>query len=227
MTGSAGRDLQEHQFGGVTVSQAQNQPPIHEYPGYFTGKPSFFRRHNVHLVGAGLAGLLLGAVFAGGGSTSAATDQPTAGEIQARISDGVDAGLDQAVQTAVDEALDDERARSSDELRALQDQLAEVESQRDRVQRTLARSKKAATVRQRRAVAAAVSRTRAQVQAQYAAAAPRGFSGGGSTTTAATDPRFDWCYEANDAGYGPYRRGVDPEYDWYDDADNDGVVCES
>lgn len=41
----------------------------------------------------------------------------------------------------------------------------------------------------------------------------------------ATDPRFDTCKDAKDAGYGPYRRG-DPEYGWYRDADNDGVVCE-
>ncbi len=42
-----------------------------------------------------------------------------------------------------------------------------------------------------------------------------------------TDPRFAYCYEANDAGYGPYYRGQDPEYDWYDDADSDGIVCET
>ncbi len=41
-----------------------------------------------------------------------------------------------------------------------------------------------------------------------------------------TDPRFDWCYQANAAGYGPYYRGADPEYEWYQDRDNDGIVCE-
>ena len=44
---------------------------------------------------------------------------------------------------------------------------------------------------------------------------------------AGTDPRFDYCYEANDAGYGPYYQGTDPEYPWYDDADGDGIVCET
>ena len=50
-----------------------------------------------------------------------------------------------------------------------------------------------------------------------------GTSGGGS---AGLDPRFDYCYQATAAGYGPYYRGRDAEYDWYTDADNDGVVCE-
>lgn len=40
-----------------------------------------------------------------------------------------------------------------------------------------------------------------------------------------TDPRFDTCADAIDAGYGPYRRG-EPEYSWYRDADGDGVICE-
>jgi hypothetical protein len=51
-----------------------------------------------------------------------------------------------------------------------------------------------------------------------------GGSGGGGG--GGLDPRFDYCYNAIDAGYGPYYRGSDPEYDWYDDADGDGVVCE-
>ena len=40
------------------------------------------------------------------------------------------------------------------------------------------------------------------------------------------DPRFHNCQQANMAGYGPYRRGVDPEYYWYRDNDEDGVVCD-
>lgn len=42
-----------------------------------------------------------------------------------------------------------------------------------------------------------------------------------------TDPRYKTCAAANDAGLGPYRRGVDPEYEWYQDRDGDGVVCET
>jgi hypothetical protein len=60
----------------------------------------------------------------------------------------------------------------------------------------------------------------------------RSVDGGGSDTGGSDgsggslDPRFSYCYQAIDAGYGPYYEGVDPEYGWYDDADNDGVVCE-
>ncbi|MET0423088.1 MAG: excalibur calcium-binding domain-containing protein [Actinoplanes sp.] len=41
------------------------------------------------------------------------------------------------------------------------------------------------------------------------------------------DPIFRTCAEVIEAGYGPYRRGLDPEYDWYRDNDSDGDVCES
>jgi len=41
------------------------------------------------------------------------------------------------------------------------------------------------------------------------------------------DPQFVSCEDANAAGYGPYRAGVDPEYQWYieEDPDITGVVC--
>ena len=49
-----------------------------------------------------------------------------------------------------------------------------------------------------------------------------GGGGGGST-----DPRFEYCYQAIEAGYGPYNQGQDEEYSWYTDSDSDGVVCET
>jgi hypothetical protein len=52
-------------------------------------------------------------------------------------------------------------------------------------------------------------------------------AGSGGTAGGATDPRFDYCYQAVAAGYGPYYRGTDVEYSWYTDGDRDGVVCES
>jgi len=54
-----------------------------------------------------------------------------------------------------------------------------------------------------------------------------GTSGSGSTGgDGALDPRFDYCYQATAAGYGPYYQGKDTEYGWYTDGDGDGVVCE-
>jgi micrococcal nuclease len=47
-----------------------------------------------------------------------------------------------------------------------------------------------------------------------------------TTKPSGTDPRYRTCGDANAAGYGPYRRGVDAEYSWYQDRDGDGVVCE-
>jgi hypothetical protein len=49
---------------------------------------------------------------------------------------------------------------------------------------------------------------------------------GGGGTDGGTDPRFEYCYQAKEAGYGPYYKGQDEEYYWYTDADNDGTVCE-
>jgi hypothetical protein len=78
------------------------------------------------------------------------------------------------------------------------------------------------------AVASAVARERAHGDARVAAATSRARAASVATRTTAsdTDPRFNYCYEANAAGYGPYFRGTDPEYDWYRDNDGDGEVCE-
>lgn len=55
-----------------------------------------------------------------------------------------------------------------------------------------------------------------------------GDTGGGEPAgSGGTDPRYRTCGEANEHGYGPYRRGRDPEYGWYTDADGDGLVCET
>ena len=110
-----------------------------------------------------------------------------------------------------------------------------LQKQREVADTRLARAESKAAATQRNAVAHAVAKARAEARADTAAAvadakaaalaqapAPtlvRG-SGGG------TDPNFDYCYQANAAGYGPYFEGQDPEYQWYDDADHDGEVCE-
>jgi hypothetical protein len=51
-------------------------------------------------------------------------------------------------------------------------------------------------------------------------------SGGAGTSGGSLDPRFQYCYQAKAAGYGPYYQGKDPEYAWYSDSDDDGIVCE-
>lgn len=53
-----------------------------------------------------------------------------------------------------------------------------------------------------------------------------GSTGTSSGTGGGLDPRFDYCYQATAAGYGPYYNGRDPEYDWYTDGDSDGIACE-
>jgi hypothetical protein len=67
------------------------------------------------------------------------------------------------------------------------------------------------------------------VRVRHAKVATGGTSGDGTGTPSSndgTDARFKYCYEAKEAGYGPYYQGKDPEYDWYTDSDNDGVVRE-
>ncbi len=57
-------------------------------------------------------------------------------------------------------------------------------------------------------------------------AAPPVSTQGAPPADTALDPQFDTCGAAIEAGYGPYRVGVDPEYRWYKDGDSDGVNCE-
>lgn len=68
-----------------------------------------------------------------------------------------------------------------------------------------------------------VTVTRAVVRIASGSTTGGSGSGGGG---GGLDPRFDYCYEAKAAGYGPYYRGRDPEYAWYTDGDSDGIVCE-
>lgn len=129
----------------------------------------------------------------------------------------------------------EQKSALEDDLVAAESDLGEVESGTDEALRELRREAKVA---QRKAVSAAVAKTRKQEQQKLAAAvkaareqaqaaaAPSSAPVPLAATGGGTDPRFSYCYEANDAGYGPYVRGQDPEYDWYDDRDGDGVVCE-
>jgi hypothetical protein len=190
-----------------------SEPTLEQYPGYYpAGSKPFWSRTKVGIA-AGVAGLLIGMV---GGSDSEPDAPPTATDDSSEVAD---------VQAELDEALASE-AGLSDQLRALREDAA-AESER---------AAKAAARAQRKAVKAAVARTRREEQKKAAAAVAAAEREAASASSSiaplassqpSTDPRFSYCYEANDAGYGPYYQGQDPEYAWYDDRDGDGVVCET
>lgn len=178
----------------------------------------FWTRRKTGIASA-FAGLVVGAVAAGGGSgedpqATAALLKPAEAKSQ----------TDRAVSEAT-AALEQKVAEQQAELSRVQEEAATAQTAAVAAAVEAARkdekAKAAAKVREaeRRA---SVAEEEAEAEAVTAPQALAGGSGGGGT-----DPRFDTCGAANDAGYGPYRRGADPEYDWYDDRDGDGLVCES
>ena len=195
-------------------------PSLEQYPGYFPPtKPPFWNRTKAAIV-AGVAGLVIGLLAGAGGP--AATEQPAADDERREVVAEPEIS-DDDVADQIEDAVAEEAARMQEKL----------DRQRANAQERLASAKVRAEKAAERAVRQAVAQVRAterekaaravaaaEAEAQQPAPAPVA-SGGG-----ATDPRFNYCYEANDAGYGPYHQGQDPEYDWYDDADNDGSVCE-
>ena len=192
---------------------SDNQPSLDDYPGYFpAAKPPFWTRTKTG-VATGMAGLVLGVAMGGTSSTDAA--DAAAGFTQA--------DLDAAVATATDDLrgqVDDAQAAVSDGdglAAKLESARQQLKDQRAQAAATLRKVKREARSAQRATVATAV----ATAEAEAAPPQPLANTGGG------TDPHFSYCYEAIDAGYGPYVEGEDPEYDWYDDADGDGIVCES
>lgn len=199
------------------MSQQQLPPSLEQYPGYFpAAKPPFWTRAKVGAA-TGIVGLLIG-LGAGPGVADSATSAdkkpasaPTvsAADIQAKVDDAVAAAED----------------RMSEKLATVRD---------GAFQRLVEVHRQSATA-QRRAVARAVARTHAQdhtklvqavATAKAAAPAAAPPAAPAAPAAASTDPQFSYCYEANNAGYGPYFRGQDPEYNWYEDADGDGEVCE-
>ena len=197
------------------MSQQQPPPSLEQYPGYFpAAKPPFWTRAKVGAA-TGIVGLLIG-LGAGPGSADSATSAdkkpaPTvsAADIQAKVDDAVAAAEDR-----------------------MGDKLATV---RDSAYQRLVEVRQKSVTAQRRAVARAVAQAHAQdhaklvqavATAKTAAQAAAPPAAPAAPAAPATDPQFSYCYEANDAGYGPYFRGQDPEYNWYEDADGDGEVCE-
>ena len=212
------------------MSEPFSGPSLDQYPGYFpAAKPPFWSRRKV-AISAGLLGIFLG--FSAGGAGTADAEQPSAAKTAASASIDVQGKVDEAVAQARSDAQDDLDERVEQVMAKMKDKL---QKQRVAADTRLARAESAALAAQREAVAQAVAKTRAEARTDTAAAianartaalaqapapAQVGGSGGG------TDPNFDYCYQANAAGYGPYFEGQDPEYQWYDDADHDGEVCE-
>lgn len=203
--------------------------PSPGYPLAESTKSSAWSRRRVGIV-AGIAGLVLGIGIGIGASGSESSGIAAAGKQFAA------ADLDAAVAAAVTDAEEEFAAEreqteslAADEIARVEDELDAVKAQAEADLLAAARTAKA---RQRRAVAKAVAGEKRRADARVAAAKasqPQSLAGvsSGTASGSGADPRFSWCYEANDAGYGPYYQGGDAEYDWYDDAYGDGVVCES
>lgn len=171
-------------------------------------------------LGVGLFfGVIVGVIGAGATAAedTAAQAMPQS-EIDALVDEQVAVVVEEQVQDQVDGEVESALADAAADFRQeLKLQKQEAAKALEQVRRTMVSAREAAVKR-------AVAQTRAAERARAASApiapAPAASGGGG------TDPRFSYCYEANDAGYGPYHQG-EPEYLWYDDADGDGVVCES
>ena len=204
-------------------------PPVEEYPGWFPPKAPFWTRTTVGLltgVGGALVGLFLGLVVGLAGSSGAPEPARAAASTTATVTvtptPATGAVADNgAADVAAAQAEADQRVAA---LRSRQ--VTRLSAVRQSAKRHLRAVVAAAERTRRRAVAQAVSRAvareRRRADARVAAAkATRSVAAAPST-----DPRFDYCYEANAAGYGPYVQGRDPEYDWYRDGDGDGEVCE-
>jgi hypothetical protein len=195
------------------MSQPYLPPSLREGPSYVPPvKVPFWTRTKVG-VGAGILGLVVGIAGASGGDSPAA---PATKSDPMSAAQTVD---DSVVEEAVDAAVADARDRMD----------ARLEVQRAASADRLARARRHAGSAQRLAVRRAVATARAQERARTAAAVAAATAATAPSlagTGGDTDPRFNYCYEAVAAGYGPYFQGQDPEYGWYEDADNDGSVCE-
>jgi hypothetical protein len=193
-----------------------SEPTLEQYPGYYpAGSKPFWSRTKVGLA-TGLAGLIVG--LAGGGSEA---EEPVAADNGTAASD-VQADLDEALAATADlsDQLRDQREEAAD--RSAADARAAKAAQAKAVRAAVAEVRREERKKASAAVAAAKREAAAAVAPPSSPIAPLA-----AAPSASTDPRFSYCYEANDAGYGPYYQGQDPEYAWYDDRDGDGIVCET
>lgn len=195
-----------------------SQPSLNDYPGYFPAtKPPFWNRTKAAGVAA-VGGLFLGLVIGVSGAESEPTPPAVAPVVDSE--DKADVVSEADVGSAVAEAVGAVRESMT----------AKLEQQRATAAARLERVKTKAVASKTKAVERAIARTRTEEQRKAARAVANALAGVDPEPpppppAGETDPRFDYCYNATDAGYGPYYQG-ETEYDWYDDADNDGVVCE-
>jgi uncharacterized membrane protein YccC len=186
------------------MSYQNAAPSLDQYPGYFpAAKPPFWTRAKVGAA-CGVLGLIVGGAAGMSGDSAEPAHRATAAD----------------VNQAVDEATADLEQQLADSQAALQDQAEQAEAEQ---KEALAAAERQARLAQRKAVEKAVAAEKSREAASQTAPDVNSFA----SSPRKLDRRFGTCGEANDAGYGPYLRGIDPEYDWYDDRDNDGLVCES
>lgn len=199
-------------------------PQLEQYPGYYpAGSRPFWTRTKVGIA-AGVAGLIVG--IAGSGSEAEPVQAADSGgsALKADLTDALDANTDleqqlEDQQDELEQAVDDATREAKQQAKVAQRQAVRAAVTNVRSQE---RKRTATAVKAARAQAFAEGRAEGvESAASTSPIAPLASTGGG------TDPRFSYCYEANDAGYGPYYQGQDPEYAWYDDRDGDGVVCET
>jgi hypothetical protein len=176
------------------------------------GWTTLLRRRWVQLIIAVTAGFALGAAGGGTGTAEPAVASAVVEPPAGTGASPTDAGhTDQELDAAVAAALEEQSVQHADELAKVEISAATA----------ISAAAKEARQRQRAAVKSAVAKAKQQVRRNQARQAPAP-----TAPAVTTDQRYSYCYEVQDAGLGPYVRGVDPEYDWYRDNDGDGTVCE-
>lgn len=198
---------------------AYRMPPAPPPPPMPPPRKPFWTRPKVGAAGVVL-GLLIGFAGSGDGDPAEAAPEEAAPSAPAEV---VPQGMsEEEVEARVDVAVDEAVTGLEEDLLSQEEQSA---ADLEAVRRQAAKAQDKAVDR---AVDKAVARALASVpQEPVDAPEPAPAAAPEPAPAPSTDPRFEYCSDATAAGYGNYVAGQDPEYDWYDDADGDGVVCET
>lgn len=208
----------------------QAPPSLQDYPGWFPAKLPVWRRKWVQMTTVSLVAFLVGMGVSGSPSTENMMSLERAHTLASRAADNArdeavaDAEKDVLSSPQVLAALEQEREKAKAQLSQADAQVGKAEAKAKRQAKLLASARQQIRSLKQQKASAVATAQKAQQAARDAQQAPAAEPE--PAAASGTDPRFSYCYEANDAGYGPYFQGQDPEYDWYDDADNDGEVCE-